>query len=349
MLRDASNGVLMDKLPIGIIILNSTGRYQSGNRLALQLFGIGIEDLIDKSFVQVVDDKKLTETILQIKYEGASLSQVLITRNKRTLKCSVQVYSVNGDESDLLVAVEDVTALRKMEEIKKEFLSNILYRLRTPLSSLKTGLSHLGTIAEFPKNSDENELLNMCSHEANRLHALLSDLRALFSIETGISKDDLELENFEVSFVLRRCIEDIKKLGGKYPSGCELITLTDVKLPQLHADFEKTKIALTILIKNALQFSLCEKPISIMCEDVGDSIDISVVDKGIGIQPNSLDVIGEKFFREDNEITRSIEGNGLGLFIARSFVTDMGGHLYFESRGVEGTVFHISLPAVQGR
>jgi signal transduction histidine kinase len=115
---------------------------------------------------------------------------------------------------------------------------------------------------------------------------------------------------------------------------------------RVKADFEKMKQVLFNLLKNAILFSKGNAPVVIKITRQSDLVNIQIKDQGIGISSDTVPLLFQKYFREDNEITREIEGNGLGLFLAKSYIGFMKGTLYCETEKGKGSVFTVTIPAV---
>lgn len=335
----------IEALPVGIVILDSSFNVKTGNRLAFQLLDIALEDLLVDTFDKLIQNQKLKDALTQIQTESARKQEFFFENNNRYIKCTIERLYEESEENGIIVTVEDATKYRQLEGIKHDFIQTILHRLRSPLATLKTSLSIINTDKIGKISPEVKEILDMSYHEVNRLNVLLNDLRNLFVIETGLVEKEIDIEKFIVADVLNRAVKDFLKLQSHSEEIRKRLSLTgDINIP-VKADFEKLKQILIILLKNAYTFSPhgTTVEINVICND--GQTTISVKDSGIGLSEKSIDFLFVKFFREDNKITRDNEGNGLGLFIARSLIELMKGTIYCESQKNKGSLFVINLPS----
>jgi len=156
----------------------------------------------------------------------------------------------------------------------------------------------------------------------------------------------MEPEDFAVDSAIKGAIGDLKKSLSPEPVDKRIRVDGNAGL-HLHADYEKTKKIFFILLKNALQYSAPETPVEVSCSSADDSINIVIKDRGIGISDSLTNQVFSKYFREDNFATRNSVGNGLGLFIAKSYMDMMKGSMYFDSRQGEGSSFYLTFPLAE--
>ena len=336
----------IEGLPTGIIVLDSNFNVLAWNKLAFQLLDIAVEDLLAGQFNDVVKNQTLKDALNQIQNRDAGKQDFFIEKEGQTIKCAVGRLHHESDEEDrIIIIVEDATKYKQLDSMKQEFMQIILHRIRNPLSTLKTSLSLINSakIAEVPQ--ELKEILEMSTHEVNRLNALLNDLRNLYVIETGLAEKELDIESFTVADILDRATGDLIKLYRDDKEINKQLSLKGDLDSPVKADFEKLKQVLVVLLINAYNFSPTKSPIEITASQNNGQTTIEVKDYGIGIADDKKKFIFTKFFREDNEITRSKEGNGLGLFIARSLIEIMKGAMYCESQKGVGSSFFINLPS----
>ena len=186
----------------------------------------------------------------------------------------------------------------------------------------------------------------MCYEEVNRLSLLINDMRDLFLIETELAEKELEPESFAIGSALSRAVHDLGKSLSLKTVTTRISFAGDPDL-FVRADFDKTKKVFSILLKNALQYSAPDAPVEVMCTSAPGYVNIQVKDSGIGIAEKMAGFVFSKYFREDNPMTRNSAGNGLGLFIAKSYIELMKGSMYFESAPGAGTRFNVSLPLTE--
>ncbi len=344
-----NNQLSLDKfiegLPIGILILDPSLHVKTGNTLAFQLLDVAVEDLVTASFDSVVTDEQVCHALHQIAAGETAKQYMIVERNGIYIKCTIdRQIDDSGEDGSIIMIVEDATGFKQLELLKQDFIQTILHRIRSPLTTLKTSLSMVNSLHRESIPEDVREIVDMSYHEVNRLHVLMNDLRNLFLIETKLAGLDMEIEAFPVADVLDRALGELKKLPSVNDDIQKRISCNGDLDLTIKADFEKVKQVLFILLKNACDFSPEKTPVEINLSQNNNRITIEIKDYGIGISEEAKSYLFTKFFREDNDITRGTEGNGLGLFIARSFVEYMKGSLYFESKKNSGSSFFITLP-----
>ena len=335
----------IEGLPTGIIVLDANCNVLVWNKLAFQLLGIEVEDLLIGQFDAVVKNPPLQDALNRVKNKDAVKNDFIFEKESQFIKCTVdRLRYESGAEDRIIIIVEDASRYKQLESMKHEFMQVILHRIRNPLCSLKTSLSivNSGKVTAIPP--ELKEILEMSGHEVNRLNVLLNDLRNLYVIETGLAEKELEVESFSAADILDRGIGDFLKLYQNKEAIKKRLFLKGDLDSQIRADFEKLKQVLVILLTNAFDYSSNKSPVEVKVSHNNGQATIELKDKGIGIADEKKEFVFSKFFREDNEINRNKEGNGLGLFIARSLIEIMKGTMYYESRKDVGSSFFINLP-----
>jgi two-component system, OmpR family, phosphate regulon sensor histidine kinase PhoR len=340
----------IERLPLGIIILNADLHIEMRNDLSLKLLDVGVENLLNTDFLDIMKGQTgLKDCILQIHSGICHQQHVVLTITDKTLSCTV--FNAGDTEAGgLIVLIEDATNLSKVEQIKREFIGTLLHKIRGPLATMKTSLSILDFETGLSGSHlpiEVQEVISMCRSEVSRLSLLVNDMRDLFLIETNIADKDLVYEDFTVDSVIKGVIADLKKSLSPMPVDTR-ISLTGNAGLLLYADYEKTKKIFFVLLKNALQYSAPDTPVTVSCSAAEKSINIIIKDRGIGIAESLTNQVFSKYFREDNFTTRNNAGNGLGLFIAKSYVDMMKGTMYFDSKQGEGTSFYLAFHRAAG-
>jgi two-component system sensor histidine kinase VicK len=334
----------VEYLPVGVIVFDADMRMSLWNDLGLKLLGLDVENALSGDFTGLVDEK-LLKTIMGDKEQTQTGQQrLLVEKDGRVLSCTVKHGTTEGDMKAIVI-VEDATKVRQIERIQRDFITNVLHKLRGPLSTLKTSLSMLQNGMALKDADQTGEILAMGYHEVNRLVDLVNDLRDLFLIETGLAGKDIDIENFAVSMALNRAADEIGKMPAPFSGMRQRLFLTGAQDGRVRADFGKTRKIFSVLLKNAVLYSSGDAPIEARFSETDDGITACIKDRGTGIAEKNLMSIFEKYFREDTNQTRRYEGNGLGLFIAKSYAELMGGSLYCESVEGKGSAFFVSLPS----
>jgi two-component system, OmpR family, phosphate regulon sensor histidine kinase PhoR len=245
-----------------------------------------------------------------------------------------------GEITGALVLFHDITELKKIDQVRRDFVANVSHELRTPLSILR---GYIETLLDTPKSSREEltRILRVMERHSNRLELLVEDLLTLAQLESG--NPDLQLGNVDLSSFFRETIHDWEKqLTSK-----QLNIIVDVppELPPMCADRTRLQEALYNLLDNAVKYSREQSEIRLSARCRDGEIELSVSDDGIGIVREDLPRIFERFYRADKARSPDkVHGTGLGLAIVKHIAQLHGGHVEAESELGKGTTIRMLLP-----
>ncbi|MFZ0918211.1 MAG: ATP-binding protein [Candidatus Udaeobacter sp.] len=250
-----------------------------------------------------------------------------------------------GEITGVLVLFHEITELKKMDQVRRDFVANVSHELRTPLSILR---GYIETLLESPETSHEEVLriLRVMKRHSNRLDLLAEDLLTLAQLESA--NPNLQLGNVDVSGFFEELIRDWEKKLAK--KRLKIIVDVPSDLTTIRADRIRLQEALYNLLDNAVKYSLEHGEITLMARRRDQQIVLSVSDNGIGISKEDLPRIFERFYRVDKARSHdSIRGTGLGLAIVKHIAQLHGGHVEAESDMGKGTTIRLVLPAVGAR
>jgi two-component system phosphate regulon sensor histidine kinase PhoR len=246
-----------------------------------------------------------------------------------------------GEITGALVLFHDITELKKIDQVRRDFVANVSHELRTPLSILR---GYIETLLDNPKTPHQEllQMLRVMERHSNRLELLVEDLLTLARLESG--NPDLQLEVIDVAEFLRELIRDWeKKLTTK-----QLNIMLDISpnLSPIQADRTRLQDALCNLLDNAVKYSREQGEIRLGARQSDREIELSVSDQGMGIAREDLPRIFERFYRADKARSRdAIRGTGLGLAIVKHITQLHGGRVEAESEVGRGTTIRMILPA----
>jgi two-component system, OmpR family, phosphate regulon sensor histidine kinase PhoR len=245
-----------------------------------------------------------------------------------------------GEITGALVLFHDITELKKMDQVRRDFVANVSHELRTPLSILR---GYIETLLDSPKTPREEltRILRVMERHSNRLELLVEDLLTLAQLESG--NPNLQMGDVDLSSLFREMIHDLeKKLTGK-----QLSIIVDVspELPPIRADLARLQEALYNLLDNAVKYSREQSEIRLSARCRDGEIELSVSDHGIGIAREDLPRIFERFYRADKARSPDkVRGTGLGLAIVKHVAQLHGGRVEAESELGKGTTIRVMLP-----
>src|SRR5436190_804868 len=250
--------------------------------------------------------------------------------------------AILGAMQDGLLVVDTrrhITLLKRLDQVRSDFVANVSHELRTPLSILR---GYIETLVDNPKTSREelSRILRVMERHSKRLGLLVDDLLSLAQLES--SNTTLEIGQVRLSELFDHVLRDWKKkLGEK-----SLKVLVDLppNTPLILADETRLQEVLYNLLENAVKYSRTNGEIRLQVAQHRSEIVLSVSDDGIGISKNDLPRIFERFYRADKARSRELGGTGLGLAIVKHIAQLHGGHVEAESELGCGTTIRVVLP-----
>ena len=249
----------------------------------------------------------------------------------------------SGQTEGAVVLFHDVTQLRQVEEIRRDFVANVSHELRTPLSIFR---GYLETLLDDPHQPPGEllRILEVMERHSDRLNALVEDVLSLARLESPAAELDLSEIN------LREFLQEILRDWEKRLEAKQLKSRLDVPpdLPMLEADENRLQEVIYNLLDNAVKYSQSRGGITLRAAVEGDRVRISVSDEGIGIGENDLPRIFERFYRADKARSRELGGTGLGLSIVKHIAQLHGGTAEAQSEPDKGTTISVLLPISRG-
>jgi signal transduction histidine kinase len=233
-------------------------------------------------------------------------------------------------------AVELEFALKEVEEanrLKSEFVQNVSHELRTPLTFIKAYVELIleGSLGKIPRKVKEK--LQIISQKADAITRLVEDIVSLQRIEA----DTLRLESIGIHELVTRAQELASASAAK--RNIKIVSNSEPNLPKVRVDVDRIGQVFDNLVGNALKFSPAGSKINITAELDDGKVKFSVQDYGIGIPPNKLDKVFDRFYQVDGSTTRRHGGAGLGLTIVKQIIEAHGGYITVESKLNKGTTF----------
>lgn len=236
----------------------------------------------------------------------------------------------------VLVAIHDVTPELEIIQAKDALMLAASHELKTPVTTLK-GLSEL--LLDFDLTEPQRrELLQDLHGQVNRMERLIADLLDVSRIDAG--RMSIELSRVEVGPVIDHVCEEVRPLLQQRP----LRRQVPAALPPVLGQSQKLHQILVNLLTNAIKYSPDGSPVELSVTADREHVHFGVRDEGVGIRTEDLPRVFHKFYRAEDPVVRRVPGTGLGLYIVRSLVDMLGGHVDVRSQYGKGSVFTISLP-----
>jgi two-component system, OmpR family, phosphate regulon sensor histidine kinase PhoR len=287
--------------------------------------------------VQVCRDHELAQVLRQA-LEGARSPRASVEHGLNRRILTVTARTVDGAHERLgLVVLRDVTELRRLETVRREFVANVSHELRTPLTSIRALVETLESGA-IEDEAMSMEFLGRIVGEVDRLNALVEDLLDLARLEAG--RSPLQLDKSDLGDVVRHGADRLRPQIER--ARLTMTVSVDEGLPAIEIDAKRIEQVLLNLVHNAIKFTPPEGEIAIsVARDSGDLV-VRVRDTGVGIADEEQARLFERFYKSDK--ARRSEGTGLGLAIAKHIVQLHGGDVSVESTLGEGSTFSFALP-----
>jgi two-component system phosphate regulon sensor histidine kinase PhoR len=342
--EQAKATAILDGLVEGVIAVDGRDTILLMNERARAMFGLGSTRGERRPFLEVIRNTDLHAVFRESRAAGeGSVSHRelrLASPVERRLQVNAVPLRLAADEIGVVMVLHDVTELRRLEQVRTEFVANVSHELRTPLTAIH---GYLETLLSGALEERENarRFLEIVFRHTERLGRLLNDLTDLSNIELG--KVSLKLEAVRLDEV----VESVLAIIGPRADAGRVALVADLPpgLSPVHADRDRLAQILINLVDNAVKYTLEDGRVIVRARELaGGKVEIAVSDTGIGIPPGDLPRITERFYRVDKARSRELGGTGLGLAIVKHLVLAHGGELAIESQPGRGTTVRFALP-----
>lgn len=332
--RDTLSAVL-ETMADGVVVTDPGGRVSLFNPAACDLLGIRARQIEGVRFVELVRDNEIFQAINRCQEEQSrQQTDVSLILPRRYL--SVIATPLDND-GGVLVTLHDLTRMRQVETSQREFVSNVSHELRNPMASIKAMVETL----ESGAVNDPQVALDFLSRmrgDVDRMNGLVNDLLELSRMESGQFKIDAE------PMALAPLVHAVKTQFGETAASQEVELVEDLAedMPLVMVDGEKLNQIFVNLVENSLKFTPPGGKVLISAQAEDEHVQIVLKDTGIGVAPQHLPHIFERFYKVNR--SRRDSGTGLGLSIVKQLVEAHGGRIAVESKEGEGCAFTFTLP-----
>jgi two-component system, OmpR family, phosphate regulon sensor histidine kinase PhoR len=339
--RESGMRTIFSAMQDALLVVDSDRRVILTNNTFQRLFALP-EILEGTPLLEIVRDVTLDRAIGDAFDHGEPVRGELTLDGLQTELHAVATRNDAGQVTGVLVLFHDISELKKVDQLRRDFVANISHELRTPLSILR---GYIETLLDSPETSraELSRILKVMERHSKRLDLLVDDLLTLAQLESG--NPNLQLGDIAVSSFFRELIRDWeKKLAIK-----QLNVVVDLPsdLPAIRADRARLQEALYNLLDNAVKYSRERGEIRLIARQRDQEIVLSVSDDGVGIAEDELPRIFERFYRVDKARSHdSVRGTGLGLAIVKHIAQLHGGRVEAESELENGTTIRVVLPIV---
>lgn len=332
---------LVHNMESGLILLDEKGYIHLVNRKIVDIFGKSEKDYIGSLYYKVLSDETIQDTIQQVFLYETNVKNTLehyTGIDKLYVEISgAPIINERNQLKGAVLVLHDITELKKLESMRKDFVANVSHELRTPITSIK-GFSETLLDGDMHDTETIQEFLKIIYNESNRIQNLIEDLLALSKLEGD--NYQLVLHKIDARELVDSLVPALQYNAEK--KGIKLTT--DVEDIQIKADKDRISQVIVNLVDNAINYTPEDGKVSLKLFQADQKVKIEVSDTGIGIPEEELPRIFERFYRIDKARSRSSGGTGLGLAIVKHIVEVHNGEIHINSIIDQGTTITVCLP-----
>jgi len=329
----------------GVVAVDNTKHVMFINPTAEEMFGFKEQDIRGKHILEVLRSNDLDEQVEHlINAEEARVSEIEIREPEYRILSMHSNPIVVDDGNDVIgvvILIQDITEIRKLEHMRKDFVANVSHELKTPLTSIKGFVETLKQGAAEQKEI-RDKFIDIIDIESNRLSSLIDDILVLSDIEKRSHfshNNDIDICK-SVSEVIEVLNEIAKKKDIKLSLEC------DQDLKAVVGNEGWFKQMLINLIDNAIKYTPDSGDVYVSVKNMDDGVEFSIKDTGIGIDKDHIARLFERFYRVDKARSRAVGGTGLGLAIVKHIILSFDGAIEVDSTIGKGSEFIVTLPYV---
>ena len=326
----------------GVLAFNISGKLTHANLAAKKM--LGFENA--KNFEEIFGKFNIDVNIEKVVYlEDWTSTDTVISNDGKYLNVFFAPFRNEQDKpTGIIVVIHDSTKQAKLDDMRKEFVSNVSHELKTPLTSIKTYTETL-LEEEDLDNENKNKFLNVILSEANRMTRLVSDLLQLTKFD--YKKVAWNKVNFDITELTKQICEKHKIQAEKKGQLLECYVTSNV--PEVFGDRDGIEQVITNILINSVKYTPEHGNIKVYIGAVHDDAYIKIIDNGIGIPKEDLPRVFERFYRVDKARSREMGGTGLGLPIAKEIIESNAGSIDIKSEVGKGTEVIIKIPTYKPR
>lgn len=343
---------VLDNMISGVMLIDKQGAIVLLNRTAEDILGFSAQELIGRQYDETHQQNELIRLIRACMNSNEHIRDDLIFYypEERVLEANLLPMTVNDEHSGIVIVLHDITAIRRLERMRSEFVANVSHELRTPITAIK-GFAE--TLLSGAMNDKETAIsfLQIIHDESNRLNRLIEDTLALSKIES--KRVPMQFTPIDMGLFIGNTVEMVRQVADKRKIEVEQTIEGQVFI---EADEDRLRQIMINLLSNAITYTpeggrikVIVQPFSLGTDSTteNEKVRIIVKDTGMGIPKKDIPRIFERFYRVDKARSRSSGGTGLGLSIVKHLVELHRGTVKVESTVSVGTSFIIELPMIQ--
>jgi two-component system phosphate regulon sensor histidine kinase PhoR len=339
--RDRLRAVLIG-MEEGVLLLDRDGRIAFINNALREMLLLG-SDAIGKTQLEATKHEHLKQLLDHARNVPDPVMGEIELGGLKPRRLLVRVARLPGHEDQVFAVFVDVTEMRRLETLRRDFVANVSHELRTPVTAIRSAAETLqGGLPE--DRAVLEQFIGIIARNAQRLHELVEDLLDLSRIES--QKLKLEIQPLDLRIAFTRVLNTFQERADR--RGVELVNDVGLLVPRVLADRRAMDHIVTNLVDNAVKYCGPRSRVVLRGEEQGGQVRVLIQDDGPGIEARHLPRLFERFYRVDPGRSREVGGTGLGLSIVKHLAEAMGGTVSVESAPGHGTTFIIVLKKAEG-
>jgi two-component system, OmpR family, phosphate regulon sensor histidine kinase PhoR len=341
-LKDERNlsAAILGSMVEGVAVVDAADRVVFSNLGFAEILGLDLPPRIGSALVESVRQTELIEAVNSVLRGEPAVRAEIVTGTLRQRFFAATATAVRGGEkSGAVLVLHDITDLRRLERVRRDFIANVSHEFKTPLTAIQ-GFAETLLAGAVDDPLNRGRFLGIILEHARRLARLTDDLLKLSKMDAD--RLELEVRPVGVSQLVESCLETSQHRAAE--KNIRISVNIAENLPEIAGDRRLLAEVLQNLLDNATQYTLPGGQILVSAETDDGEVIFTVSDTGIGIPQADQPRIFERFYRVDAARSREVGGTGLGLAIAKHLVEVHGGRIWVESEVGQGSQFHFSVP-----
>jgi len=328
----------------GVIVLDGRRRILRMNEAAGRLLGVGVTESQGRTLIEHLRNAQLDELAEKAFLSDQPSEHTVTVYRERPLHLQIHATPLSGDQTPhptgSVLVMSDITRLKHLEDLRRDFVANVSHELKTPITSIKGFVETLLDDDELEKPSRDRFLSIILNH-SNRLHLIIEDLLSLSRLEQGDQRITFS------RFAVRELVSSVVELTRPAADDKQIpIETTIGGEPTAWGNPNLLEQALVNLLDNAIKYSPDGSRIELVALAKPDELSLRVIDHGSGIRHQDLPRVFERFYRTDAARSREHGGTGLGLAIVKHIARAHGGEVSVQSIAGQGSTFSIEIPGM---
>ena len=337
--RNLSSAILGSMVE-GVAVVNASERLLFANQGFAEILDLDVPPKPGSALLEVVRQTELIEAMRKVLSGEPRLETEIITGTLRQRFFAATVAAVRAAEtSGAVIVLHDITELRKLERVRRDFVANVSHEFKTPLTAIQ-GFAETLLAGAVDDSENRGRFLGIILEHSRRLARLTDDLLKLSKMDAD--RLEIEVRRLGVSQLMESCLETAQRRAAE--KDIRISVNFPQHMPDIAGDRRLLTEVLQNLLDNATQYTPPGGQIMVSVETNSHEVVISVADTGIGIPQADQPRIFERFYRVDVARSREVGGTGLGLAIAKHLVEIQGGRIWVESEVGQGSQFHFTVP-----